>query len=68
MLGSMRVGSSGKQVVPLKRGFGFESPCTQQHSLVASPAIIRHATRGDHQISQGNPDTWAGDKKKNHEC
>jgi len=36
----------------------------QQHPLVASPATARHATRGDHQISRGNPDTGAGDKKK----
>ncbi|KAJ6388285.1 hypothetical protein OIU77_026789 [Salix suchowensis] len=53
----LEVGSSGKQLVPLKRGLGFKSPCTQQHPLVASPATARHATRGDHQISRGNPDT-----------
>jgi hypothetical protein len=36
----------------------------QQHPLVASPAISRHATRGNNQISRGNPDTGAGDQKK----
>jgi hypothetical protein len=60
----MGVGSSGKQLVPLKRGLGFESPCMQQYPLVASPATARHATRGDHQISRGNPYTGAGDQKK----
>ena len=63
-LQSLVVGSSGKQLVPLKRGLDFKSLCMQQHSLVASPVTARHATRCDHQISQGNPDTGAGDQKQ----
>jgi hypothetical protein len=55
------VGSNGKQLVSLKRGFGFEFPCMQQHPLINSPVIVRHATRGNHQISPGNPDTGGGD-------
>jgi len=60
----MAVGSSCKQLVPFKRGLGFKSSFMQYHLLVASPATARHATRDDHQISRGNPDTGAGDKKK----
>ena len=59
----MGIGLSGKQFVPFKRGFGFESPYIQQYLLITSPTIIRYATRSDHQISRGNPDTKAGNLK-----
>jgi len=60
----MGVGLNGKQLISLKRGFGFESPCMQQHLLVTLPVIVRHATRDNHQISRSNLDTGAGDQKK----
>ena len=60
----MGVGSSSKQLISFKRGLGFESLYTQQHSLVASLVTARYVTWDDHQISRSNPDTGVGNLKK----
>ena len=59
------VGSSGKQLVSLKQGLGFETLCMQNALLGDSPTTARCATRVDQRISRGEaPDTVAGNQKK----